>query len=349
MQALLTSQQYSRSKVHRWPLSPELCLAPRYRDRGRRPKAGPDFLRIRPSVVARADDPWLRPECRTVVLGPAGGQACLQRGDRRSEDLAHQEVGPQCFGGDPPVGEIIVALALILLLGYFPLLVLIVRDAIDFDLRQSKASARTRDLAGGVEPSIRERRGGIAQLVEVGHSPPEAADTLGGDHLAIAPDVAISSENDGVEPSPESPDSSHAAASAQTDQEDVSLTSADDDKAATVISATVKHEDDVLPAESLVPDLTLDDDETRFDNMDTPGVRDAIASEIELEISKAVKAVPGCEDFRGVIVAFARSNSHSNWDVHGIRFGKAERAIASDTIATVVTRLQQKFALVEAK
>jgi hypothetical protein len=237
-----------------------------------------------------------------------------------------------------------VALALILLLGYFPLLVLIVRDAIDFDLRQSKASAPTRDLAGDVKPSIQERRGAIAQLAEGGNSRPEAANNLGGGHVATAPDVAISSENDGVESSPES---SHAVASAETDLENVSLASADDDKAATAISATVKHRDDVLPAESLVPDLTLDDDETRFDNMETPGVRDAIASEIELEISKAVKAVPGCEDFRGVIVAFAGSNSHSNWDVHGIRFGKAERAIASDAIATVATRLQQKFALVE--
>jgi hypothetical protein len=242
-----------------------------------------------------------------------------------------------------------VALALIILLGYFPLLVLIVRDAIDFDRRESKASAPTRNLAGGVKPSIQERRGAIAQLVEDGRSPPEAADPLGVGYVTVAPDVAISSENDGVEPSPESPDSSRAVASAETDPEDVSLTSADDDEAATVIPATVEHQDDVLPAESPVPDLTLDDDETRFDNMDTPGVRDAIASEIELEISKAVKAVPGCEDFRGVIVAFARSNSHSNWDVHGIRFGKAERAIASDAIATVVTSLQQKFTLVEGK
>ena len=273
-------------------------------------------------------------------------------GDRRSEDLARQpDARPQHFGGDPPVGgdrpqgEIIVALALIILLGYFPLLVLIVRDAIDFDLRQSKASAPTRDLAGGVKPSIQEGRGTIAQLVEDGHSPTEAADT----HVTVAPYVAISSETDSVKPSPESPISSSAVSSVETDAEDISLTSADDDEAATAISATVEHQDDVLPAESLAPGLTLDNDETRFDNMDTPGVRDASASEIELEISKVVKAVPGCEDFRGVIVAFARSNSHSNWDVHGIRFGKAERAIASDAIATVVTRLQQKLTLVEEK
>jgi hypothetical protein len=264
----------------------------------------------------------------------------------------HARLHPKCFGGDPPVGrnrpqgEIIVALFLIILLGYFPLVVMIVRDAIDFDLRQSKASAPTRDLAGGVKPSIQKRRESVP-LVEEGHSKPKATDTLGIGHVTVAPDAVISSETDGVELSPESPNSSSAVASAETDTEDISLTSTDDDEAATAVSATFEHQDDVLPAESLAPDLTLDDDETRFDNMDTPGVRDAIASEIELEISKAVKAVPGCEDFRGVIVAFARSNSHSNWDVHGIRFGKAERAIASDAIATVVTRLQQKFTLVE--
>jgi hypothetical protein len=130
-----------------------------------------------------------------------------------------------------------VALALIILLGYFPLLVLIVRDAIDFDLRQSKASAPTRDLAGGVKPSIQEGRGAIAQLVEDGHSPTEAADT----HVTVAPYVAISSETDSVKPSPESPISSSAVSSVETDAEDISLTSADDDEAATAISATVEH------------------------------------------------------------------------------------------------------------
>jgi hypothetical protein len=240
-----------------------------------------------------------------------------------------------------------VALFLIILLGYFPLLVLIVRDAIDFDQQQSKASpSSTTDLASGVQPSIQKSREAVAQLVKEWHCAPKSADTLGVSHVTVAPDVAISSETDGVELSPESPDSRSAVASAGTDAEDISLTSADDE-AATAISATFEHQDDVLPAESLTPDLTLDDDETRFDNMDTPGVRDAISSEIELEISGAVKVVPGCEDFRGVIIAFGRSSSHSNWDVRGIRFGKAERAIASDAIATVVTRLQQKFKLVE--
>jgi hypothetical protein len=235
-----------------------------------------------------------------------------------------------------------VALFLIILLGYFPLLVMIVRDAIDFDLRQSKASVPTRDLADRAKPSIQERRETVARLVAEGHSTPKAADTLGVGHVTVTPDATISSQTDSVEPSPES---SCAVVLAKT--EDISLTSADDDAAATEVSATVEHQDDVLPAENLAPDLTLDDDETRFGNMDTPGARDAIASEIELEISKAVKAVPGCEEFRGVIIAFARSNSHSNWDVRGIRFGKAERAIASDAIATAVTCLQQKFKLVE--
>jgi len=296
-------------------------------------------------------------ECR--IGGAPADRRVFSGSDRRSENLARRaKAHPQRFGGDlsvgrdRPQGEIIVALALIILLGYFPLLVLILRDAIDFDRQQSKAGTpTTTDLASGVKPSIQERRESVAQLVEEGHSTPEDTDTPGVSHVTGAPDVAISSETDGVDPTSKIPNSGSAVVSAETDPEDVSLTSADDDEAATVISAAVEHQDDVLPAESPAPDLAVDDDddEKRIDNMDTPGARDAIASEIELEISKAVKVVPGCEDFRGVIVAFARSNSHSNWDVHGIRFGKAERAIASDAIATVVTRLQQKFKLVEGK
>jgi hypothetical protein len=277
--------------------------------------------------------------------------------DRRSDNLAHQaKARPQCFGAYPPAGrdraqgEIIVALALIILLGYVPLLALIVRDAIKFDRQQSKASASTKtDLAGGIKPSIQECREAVAELVEEKHSTPGAADTLDVGHVPAAPDATVLSETDRVDPSSVSSHSSKAVVLDETASEDAPLSPADGDAAATVVSPTFEHQDDVLPGESETRDATLDGDKNRIDDMDAPGVRDAIASEIELEISKAVKVVPGCEDFRGVIVAFARSNSPSNWDVHGIRFGKAERAIASDAVATVVTRLQQNFKLVEGK
>jgi len=221
-----------------------------------------------------------------------------------------------------------VTLALIILLGYVPLLTLIVRDAINFDRQQSEASATTTtDLAGGVKLSIQERREAVAQSVEVGNSTPEA--------VTIAPDATVSSETDEVEPSPEIPSSSSAVVSAETEPEDVSSTSPDD-AAATVVSATVEHQDDVLPSESLAPDLTFDDDEKRID---------AIASEIELEISKAVKVVPGCEDFIGVFVQPTTSKSHlePNWEVQGVRFGKSDRKTVDEALAMVVIHLQRKF------
>jgi hypothetical protein len=229
-----------------------------------------------------------------------------------------------------------VTLALIVLLGYVPLLALIVLDAINSDRQQSKASApTTTDFAGGVKPSIQERRETVAQLVEEGNSTPEAADTPGVGHVTIAPDATVSSETDGVEPSPEIPNSSSAVVSAETDPEDVSSTSPDD-AAATVVSGTVEHQDDVLPSESLAPDLTFDDDEKRID---------AIASEIELEISKAVKVVPGCEDFIGVFVQPTTPKSHlePNWEVQGVRFGKSDRKTVDEALAIVVTHLQRKF------
>ena len=221
-----------------------------------------------------------------------------------------------------------VTLALIVLLGYVPLLALIVRDAINFDRQQSEASATTTtDLAGGVKLSIQERREAVAQSVEVGNSTPEA--------VTIAPDATVSSETNEVEPSPEIPSSSSAVVSAETEPEDVSSTSPDD-AAATVVSATVEHQDDVLPSESLAPDLTFDDDEKRID---------AIASEIELEISKAVKVVPGCEDFIGVFVQPTTSKSHlePNWEVQGVRFGKSDRKTVDEALAMVVIHLQRKF------
>jgi hypothetical protein len=229
-----------------------------------------------------------------------------------------------------------VTLALTVLLGYAPLLALIIWDAINFDRQQSKASSpTTTDLAGGVQVSIQERCDAVAQLVEEGNSTPEAADTPGAGHITIAPDATISSETDGVEPSPEIPNSSSAVVSAVTDPEDVSSTSPDD-AADTVVSATVEHQDDVLPSESVALDLTVGDNEKRID---------AIASEIELEISKAVKVVPGCEDFIGAIVQPTTPKSHlePNWEVQGVRFGKADRQTVQEALATVVTRLQRKF------
>src|SRR5580704_3075617 len=69
--------------------------------------------------------------------------------------------------------------------------------------------------------------------------------------------------------------------------------------------------------------------------------------ELESAILKAVKVAPGCEDFAGVVVQPKTSTSRSepNWEVRGVKFGKTDRTIASDALATVITRLQREFAL----
>jgi hypothetical protein len=71
------------------------------------------------------------------------------------------------------------------------------------------------------------------------------------------------------------------------------------------------------------------------------------APELELAISNAVKSETGCEDFVGVIVQPKTSNSESepNWEVRGVKFGKADRTIAAEVLSTVVTRLQTELRL----
>jgi len=63
-------------------------------------------------------------------------------------------------------------------------------------------------------------------------------------------------------------------------------------------------------------------------------------------IAEAVKkADPGCEAFVGVFVERMRPKSRldANWDIKGVKFGRADRATASATLATVVERMQGEF------
>jgi hypothetical protein len=72
------------------------------------------------------------------------------------------------------------------------------------------------------------------------------------------------------------------------------------------------------------------------------------APELELAIADAVKtAGPGCEDFIGVIVERTTPKSHldPNWDVRGVKFGKADRRTADEALASVVERLRREFVL----
>jgi hypothetical protein len=70
--------------------------------------------------------------------------------------------------------------------------------------------------------------------------------------------------------------------------------------------------------------------------------------ELELAISQAVqKAAPGCEDFVGVIVRHETPKSHldPNLAITGVKFGKADRKIAHQALASVVERMQREFLL----
>jgi hypothetical protein len=72
--------------------------------------------------------------------------------------------------------------------------------------------------------------------------------------------------------------------------------------------------------------------------------------ELELAISEAMKkAAPGCEDFGGVIVQRKTPKSHidPNWAIRGAKFGKADRKVAHEALATIVERMQREFLLSE--
>ena len=72
--------------------------------------------------------------------------------------------------------------------------------------------------------------------------------------------------------------------------------------------------------------------------------------QLESAISEAVKkAAPGCEDFLAVIVQHKTPKSHldPNWAIRGVRYGKADRPVANEALASVVERMQREFLLSE--
>jgi len=72
--------------------------------------------------------------------------------------------------------------------------------------------------------------------------------------------------------------------------------------------------------------------------------------EIELAIAEAVKkTAPGCEDFIGVVIrqTTPKSRLDVNWELRGIRFGKADREMVKEAVASVVERMQREFRLTE--
>lgn len=73
-------------------------------------------------------------------------------------------------------------------------------------------------------------------------------------------------------------------------------------------------------------------------------------AELELNITEAVqKAAPECEGFLGVILkkTIPRSRRDANWQVQGVKFGKADRKIAGEALTTIIERMRKDFSIAE--
>jgi hypothetical protein len=72
--------------------------------------------------------------------------------------------------------------------------------------------------------------------------------------------------------------------------------------------------------------------------------------ELELAITEAVRrAGPGCEAFVGVVVrpTIPRSALDVNWELHGVKFGKADRRAVNEALPPVIERMRKEFRLSE--
>jgi hypothetical protein len=70
--------------------------------------------------------------------------------------------------------------------------------------------------------------------------------------------------------------------------------------------------------------------------------------ELELAITEAVrKTASGCDDFIGVIVHHKspKRRRDPNWEIRGVKFGKADRKMVDEALAAVVEQLQREFRL----
>jgi hypothetical protein len=73
------------------------------------------------------------------------------------------------------------------------------------------------------------------------------------------------------------------------------------------------------------------------------------AAELELAIAAEVTAAPGCEAFVGVVIGptSAKSSLDVNWELRGIKFGRADREIARQALYPIVERMQRQFRVTE--
>jgi hypothetical protein len=73
------------------------------------------------------------------------------------------------------------------------------------------------------------------------------------------------------------------------------------------------------------------------------------AAELELAIAAEVTAAPGCEAFVGVVIGSTspKSRLDVNWELRGIKFGRADREIARQALYPIVERMQRQFRVTE--
>ena len=72
--------------------------------------------------------------------------------------------------------------------------------------------------------------------------------------------------------------------------------------------------------------------------------------ELEITFAEAVrKTAPGCNDFIGVIVdrKEPKMRFDPNWEIRGVKFGKADKKMVGEALATVVEQLQREFRLAD--
>jgi hypothetical protein len=69
---------------------------------------------------------------------------------------------------------------------------------------------------------------------------------------------------------------------------------------------------------------------------------------LEDAITKAVRKMDlNCEAFGGVFIERLKPGSRqgANWDILGVKFGRADRAVVADALMAVVERMQCQFLL----
>jgi hypothetical protein len=72
----------------------------------------------------------------------------------------------------------------------------------------------------------------------------------------------------------------------------------------------------------------------------------ATIPDLELAITEAVKtAAPECKTFVGVVLqkTHPRSRRDANWQLRGIKFGQADRKIATEALVGALERMQRGF------